>query len=110
MPSYISGINNFNTNNVITDTGHSFVASSGYQKLSNGLILQWGEYQNNNNVTVVFPTAFPNACLSVVNTMHQSTASSGPNYSTSVKSFNKTRVIFNGLSSWGTVLWFAIGY
>jgi hypothetical protein len=46
----------------------SLKASSGYTKLPNDLILQWGTFSTpaaaNTDVTVTFPIAFPNACLS----------------------------------------------
>ncbi len=45
------------------DAGHSF-ASNGYQKLSNGLILQWGSVTADGNYT--FPIAFPTGCYSLV--------------------------------------------
>lgn len=43
------------------------LASSGYQKLPGGLILQWGQirasYTSQTTVPVMFPIAFPNACF-----------------------------------------------
>ena len=46
----------------------SLKASSGYTKLPNDLILQWGTFSTpataGADVTVTFPIAFPNACLS----------------------------------------------
>ena len=46
------------------DNGSSF-ATNGYQKLSNGLIIQWGMASAafNSFVTHSFPLTFPNACL-----------------------------------------------
>ena len=46
--------------------GH--LVGNGYQKLPNGFIIQWGTgtTSTGNGDTVVFPTAFPNACFSVV--------------------------------------------
>jgi len=48
------------------DIGHSFTAN-GYQKLANGLIIQWGvaTIASDSFTTVVFPVAFPNAVLSI---------------------------------------------
>lgn len=46
------------------DTAHSF-ATAGYQRLSNGLIIQWGASgANTSNVT--FPITFPTVCLQAV--------------------------------------------
>jgi hypothetical protein len=46
------------------------LASSGFCKLGNGLILQWGSANNGGDpTTVTFPTAFPAACTSVVVTI-----------------------------------------
>jgi hypothetical protein len=45
----------------------SVFAENGYQKLPNGLIMQWGktpDLSGENNYTDTFPIAFPNACLS----------------------------------------------
>jgi hypothetical protein len=46
----------------ISDAGKLFT-SNGYQKLSNGLILQWGISGTANLSNNSFPIAFPNACL-----------------------------------------------
>ncbi|OLP44165.1 gp53-like domain-containing protein [Rhizobium oryziradicis] len=46
------------------------LATSGYTKLQNGLIIQWGRANTSTaaNVTLAFPIAFPNAVYSVVAT------------------------------------------
>ncbi|SFM21548.1 pyocin knob domain-containing protein [Pelosinus propionicus] len=47
------------------DSAHLF-SGNGYQKLSNGLILQWGRYVNtvgNATIAVTLPITFPNAFL-----------------------------------------------
>ncbi|MET3135272.1 hypothetical protein AAKU55_005580 [Oxalobacteraceae bacterium GrIS 1.11] len=52
----------------ISGFGSSF-ASSGYQKLPSGLIIQWGQGPTSNGSGVslaTFPVAFPNACLIVL--------------------------------------------
>lgn len=48
------------------------IASSGYQKLPGGLIVQWGSTGaflqstiGNTSETILFPVAFPNACLQI---------------------------------------------
>lgn len=47
----------------------TYLATNGYQKLSNGLIIQWGmdgTTGGNVNPTVTFPLAFPNSCFRVL--------------------------------------------
>lgn len=44
------------------DNGN-LLTGSGYQKFSNGLIIQWGYVQNNGNYS--FPLVFPNSCFSL---------------------------------------------
>ena len=47
------------------DAAHSF-AANGYQKLGNGLIIQWGILTKNSvYVSGTFPIAFPSACVSM---------------------------------------------
>ena len=48
--------------------GASSIGTSGYQKLASGLIVQYGNAvaPTGNNDVFAFPTAFPNACTSVV--------------------------------------------
>jgi hypothetical protein len=41
------------------------LAANGWQRLPSGLIMQWGSATSTGNVTVAFPTAFPNACYGV---------------------------------------------
>lgn len=62
-------------NTAVTDTDFSFIndftgsnqslASSGYQKLPGGLIIQWGSFTSNTDTgqTVNFPISFPTACV-----------------------------------------------
>lgn len=47
------------------------LASAGYQKLSSGLIIQWGTgtTSGGNPATVTYPLAFPSACFSFVATV-----------------------------------------
>ena len=54
------------SNKVIYDAGKSH-AQSGYQKLSNGLIIQWGLSSAD---PTYFPISFPSACFSVVATVY----------------------------------------
>lgn len=80
----------------LSDAAHSF-SGNGYQKLSNGLILQWGY----GNGTVTLPIAFPNAAVTVL----ASKDINADNYST-VYSLTKTSFGIRNGSAW----WIAIGY
>ena len=83
--------------------------TSGYQKLPNGLILQWGNTAiSANGQAVSFGTAFPTACISVTVT---------PNIGSAPTAANLVGV--NGLTAsqfnvwFGTaqsIFWVAIGY
>ena len=91
------------------------IANNGYQKLPSGLIIQWGSLSTSNtNGTVTFPTAFPNACFSVV--AHDYALIVSDN---SIVRFNlptKTDVSWLGQSYTGSSTtpgswtWIAIGY
>ena len=51
-----------------TGGGVSSLASSGYQKLPSGLIIQWGTTSSipgNGNLVVAFPISFPNSCFTI---------------------------------------------
>jgi len=85
------------------DAAHSF-ATAGYQKLSNGMIMQWGTNAANSNVT--FPIAFPNAVLSI----HGSNISSNNTEAFSFTSLTRTGFYFNNYGKTNTGMWFAIGY
>ena len=109
MPSYINGDDNFNTDNVLWDLGHSY-SENGYQKLSNGLILQWGRVYvlASTLSTVTFPVAFPTKCLtgfatisSNVNSALSPIFTSQTKTTTGIKNTNTNAVYIN---------WFAIGY
>lgn len=41
------------------------IGGQGYQRLASGLIIQWGTMTETSGNAVVFPLAFPNACLSL---------------------------------------------
>lgn len=62
-----------------TDFGAS-LATNGYQRLPNGMILQWGRvrasYTSEVTAGVTFPIAFPNACLSTMVSGYIAAASS----------------------------------
>ena len=70
-------------------------SANGYIKLSNGLIIQWGEVTNTGSYStghsITFPIAFPNACLNMQNTAHRNGASSTASLNLSIiKSYNST--------------------
>lgn len=90
------------------DAGHSIGVvplTGGYQKFSNGLILQWAYLMNNAN-TYTFPLAWPNGALSVmVSTLRTSSGSRGCNHVGNITKNNYYALIdaSNGYM-------FAIGY
>lgn len=95
--------------------GASF-ASSGWQKLPSGLIVQWG-YANSSgtaagNVAVTWPVAFPNACRAAFTAI--SGSSTGTAWVAQVTSLTATGGTFtaqsNGANTSGVgVYWLAIG-
>lgn len=85
------------------DGGHSFT-ENGYQKLSNGFILQWG-YRNNSDNPVTFPIAFPNACLNVGLT---TVDGSQVDWTPIISAWTTTNFSLSSASYKFT--WFAIGY
>ncbi len=94
------------------DAGHSF-ATNGYQILSSGFILQWGQIPNVANgtaVTITFPIVFSNKCIYVnFSTSNSLQAPSWNNIVSSVSSTSATIVHYNGVTV-TTLYWFAIGY
>jgi len=57
-----------------TGAGKQLFSGNGYQKLGNGLIIQWGlsaVIPDDSEITVNFPVAFPTACLNVTATVRQ---------------------------------------
>lgn len=78
------------------DAGHSpfgIPTINGYQKFSNGLILQWS-YLRNNSTTYTFPLAWPNRAFSVVlSTVRDTSGSRGFNHVFSITSTSYFAVI-----------------
>lgn len=97
-----------------TDWTSSKVAS-GYQKLPNGLYVQWGitaSLSSATTTTITLPIAFPTACLQVVPGIRNNTATAttttghfgSGNYSTTgFDLYNRTSVAL-------TFNWMAVGY
>jgi len=79
------------------------LASSGYQKLPGGLIIQWG---SSTSTPIYFPISFPNACLQIVNSATRSGYSLGDTWF--VNSFDESKI--NWYGSIFTARYFAIGY
>lgn len=95
----------------LRDTGH-YYSTNGYQKFSNGFILQWGyvSVPGDSYTNVTFPMAFPNNCLS-----GQASHTGGGGYVTDAiagfQRLDRTKCrIHNGLPWTATLSWFAIGY
>ena len=94
----------------------SSLASSGYQKLPSGLIIQWGTLSGSTNVSAGsfnYPIAFPSAIYSVVGTMTNQSTGTFPtaiflNQSASLSSCQYTLA---GMGSGGaySLNWTAIG-
>lgn len=57
-----------NSNPTILGQFANLKSGNGYQKLPNGLVVQWGRNSTNSNGdgSIVFPIAFPNGCLMFV--------------------------------------------
>ena len=93
----------------------SSLSNSGYQKLPSGLIIQWGSLSTSNtNGTVTFPTAFPNACFSVV--VHDYSSAVSDNSIVRLNLPTNTQVSWFGQTYTGSSIfpsawtWIAIGY
>ena len=95
-------------------------ATNGYQKLSNGVIVQWGTVDYNSNpgdiaVDVVFPSVFPTSCLNVAAT-RKSLANDVGDGVVGIVSYSSGSVRFqlntpgSGTSGLRGFTWFAIGY
>jgi len=88
----------------------SSIATFGYIRFPNGIILQWGMSQSgsSDSVSVTFPIAFPHICLGVV-----TSKVSGSTYEAITTDHSKTgmTVVNNpGGTDVGRARYFAIGY
>jgi hypothetical protein len=109
-------------NTAVTDTDFVFqndltgsnqsLATSGYQKLPGGLIMQWGNtgaMTGGQNKTITYPIAFPNAVYNVQTTNIVSTDTNEITYVYNVGT--TTFVVANSNpGSLTGVYWFALGY
>lgn len=96
------------------DAGHVFTGTNGYQKLSNGFILQWGTISGPPNaaIPVTFPITFPSNCINMGFSFadipyYQSTFSGICLVSKTTSS--ATLGVSGGYSS-TNIFWYAIGY
>jgi hypothetical protein len=93
----------------------SSIATNGYQKLSNGLIIQWGFCNGTSTASqlVYFPVAFPTACCSVQNTLYtgalQSRSGGDNNDTVCSVSLSYFYLRTDGIPTQGGY-WLAIGY
>ena len=88
------------------------LASPGYVRFGNGLILQWGVSTSAGQrvgITVTFPIAFPNACLNV-----QGTVNAGPSFAGKGVSINTTSnsqvEMSHDIAATTNIQWFAVGW
>ena len=91
----------------LTDDGHTYL-TNGFQKLSNGLILQWGS-TTAVNASLTFPVAFPTAALNVtvsIKTTGYATTSNVYSYFYNLTSTGFSFVNFSP----STFTWFAVGH
>lgn len=92
----------------------SSLATSGYQKLPSGLIVQWGSYAGGvNNPTISLPIAFPIACQIVIASSFIVGASQTEVPVITAKttsSFNAKQLASGVGATTNPFLWFAIGY
>lgn len=109
------GLGDLSTKTLATDMASSLVGN-GYQKLPNGLIIQWGTFTASTSgyTDLTFPIAFPNVLLAIVGSIQQSTANNtGPNFNMALKTTTKVPAgIFNvsSVAVAHTMSWVAIGY
>lgn len=87
----------------------SLFSANGWQKLSSGMIIQWGTLSGTSGQgSANFPIAFPTACLSVVSTTNGGSPSNTA--AVSVPTFSKTALtLYCGFTTFGAY-YFAIGY
>lgn len=98
-----------------------YKASNGYNRLSNGMILQWGEINltgtsaQSSNEWPIFPISFPTQCLSIVGTASPRDGNTNPvacNFYIDKVDKNKYHYRVTGASASVStnIQWMAIGY
>jgi len=108
-PLATTAANSTNTTQIATTAfayGSLSLATNGYTKLANGLILQWG-VSGASSGTITFPIAFPTSCLNVIAGLADST-----NYCTYPGTITSTTFTFgsNGPGGFAGIRYLAIGY
>ena len=91
------------------------LTTNGYQKLSNGLIIQWGRINKTTNTAIVtqtFPISFPNACLSATCSILTATRINvnGFNQVWGHPTTKEITIRSANYASWYYECWYAIGY
>ena len=93
------------------------LSTNGYQKLPNGLIMQWGSASGLSTYTITFPIAFPNACQSVVASAAGAGGPTGSFVECNTPTLSSVQMFtLNGASGGGSQVqaralkWLAIGY
>ena len=108
----VTGSANFdgsgNINIATTQAGFSqSLAASGWVKLPNGLILEWGTIKLT-TATLTFPLAFPNVCLMAMIQGQDNSGTAVSSYYNYITAKSKASLT---VSAYGiVVIWFAIGY
>ena len=101
--------------NVFKSQSLGSLGVSGYQRLPNGMILQWGRVTNTSSGTgtVTFPVAFPNACNGVFPAIQPSGYNA---ISVRIPTINLNNFTWESINTSGSqvapgfVLWWAIGH
>lgn len=98
-------------NGSIVTTVNKSKSSNGYLQLGNGIIIQWGRFQNtNNNFSVTFPKSFSNTNYSV--SVGQVDSQRSADHNISINARNTTG--FTGWISCNSTslysFWIAVGY
>jgi hypothetical protein len=89
----------------MSDTGVIALTNPGYLKMSNGIIIQWG---NATSVTNTYPIAFPNvACLTVTK---EGAAGTFERSDSGITSQSLTGFTFTSHGVCSSINWIAIGY
>lgn len=91
------------------------LATSGYQKLPSGLILQWGSFGSINDGTttiVTFPISFPSACVFATAIKSEAGGSDPDGFSINARTAANMTVQYqdSGTAASNSNIWFAIGY
>lgn len=97
-----------------SDEFGSSLSSSGWQKLPNGLIIQWGRFlaPANSTTTITLPIAFPNAFSSALVTVNDNAATVSTYPFSTALLLNTSSFSLRSYYSQSSITnsWFAIGY